>query len=208
MDLSELEADELKAHQQKKFDLMKAATKKIGSAVLSNMVSRLSDTGEVVPGYPGIEGIVTRQGGDLVKITGDFLDYSRPDDTPALDATKKLREVVQKEVLGLNTTTLRNVKSLKQLYSYVMEKKKKKYGYKLDEGLPSSEKEKIKDVIETTKDEVRKVVKIIQDKGRTFDMKNLLIQSFMLTNVLNQLDQVNTYKDLLDLYGKELYNLG
>lgn len=208
MDLTSLEPEELKDHQDQKFKLMKAATKKIGSAVLSNMVSKLSDTGEVVPGYPGIEGIVTRQGNDLVKITGDFLDYSRPEDTPALDATKKLREVIQKEILGLNTTTLRGVKSLSQLYDYVMNRKKKKYAYELDHGIPTTEKEKIREAIAKTKDEVRKVVKIIQDKGRAFDLKNLLIQSFMLTNIEKQLDKVNSYKDLLDLYGRELYSLG
>jgi len=198
--------DELKSHQEKKLELMKAATKKIGSAVLSNMVSKLSDTGEVVSGYPGIEGIVTRQGVDLVKITGDFLDYAKPD-VPALDATKKLREVVQKDILGLNTTTLRGVKSLEQLYDYIMQRKKKRYGYSLEDGLPTDKKNKIRKTIESSKEDVRNVIKVIQSKGRAFDVKNLLIQTFMITNIERQLVHVVAYKDLIDLYGKELYNL-
>lgn len=206
-DLSELEPEELKLHQDEKFQLMKAATKKIGSAVLGNMVSKLSDTGEVIQGYPGIEGIVTRQGGDLVKITGDFLEYSRPDESPALDATKRLRETLQKEVLGLNTTTLRNVNNLEQLYDYVMDKKKKKWGYSLDDGLPTEEKEKVRTAIATSRKEVKDIADIIQKKGRAFDLKNLLIQTFMLTNIEKQLDKVTSYRDLLNLYGKELYNL-
>jgi hypothetical protein len=195
-----------KLHQEKKFELMKAATRKVGSAILTNMVSKLSDTGEVVPGYPGIEGIVTKQDGDLVKITGDFLDYAKPD-IPALDVTKKLREVVQKDILGLNTTTLRGVENLEQLYDYVMQRKKKKYGYLLEDDLLTDEKNKIRKTIESSKEDVKNVVKIIQSKGRAFDIKNLLIQTFMIINIEKQLGDLVAYCDLITLYGKELYNL-
>lgn len=207
MDLSELTPLQLQAHQEKKYELMKKATKKIGAEVLNNMASKLSDTGEVIPGYPGIEGIVTKQGGDLVKITGDFLDYSRPSDAPSLDATKKLRLMVQKDILGLPTTTLRGVKTKEQLYDYIIGKKKKTYGYELDQGIPKSELNKVRETIKSSKEDVRGVVDTLQEKGRAYDVKNLLTQTFMLTNIQNQLDQVETYKDLVDVYAKELYGV-
>lgn len=207
LDLTSLDVEELKAHQEKKFQLMKSATKKIGTAILSSVVSRLSDTGEVVPGYPGIEGIVTKQGGDLVKITGDFLDYSRPDDSPALDATKNLRILIQKEILGLTVTTLKKVKSKEQMFDYILSRKKKSFTYRLDDLLPDELKQKIDDTIKSSKSDVKSVVKVIQSKGRAYDVKSLLIQTFMLTNIEKQLGAVTTYRDLLDLYGKELYGL-
>jgi hypothetical protein len=207
MDLTQLDPDELEAHQKEKYELMKAATKKIGSAVLTNMVSKLSDTGEVVPGYPGIEGIVTRQGPDLVKITGDFLDYSRPEDTPALDATKKVREFIQKEIFGMTTTTLRGVKSLDQVVDHIMSKKKKKFDYVEDDKLSPQKKEKIRDVIEQSRRDVKDVIYVIQKKGRAFDTKNLLIQTFMLTNLYRLIPSINTYEELMKAYGAQLFGL-
>jgi len=205
IDLTKLSVEDLAKHEEKKLELMKAVTKKLGASVLSNMVSKLSDTGEVVPGYPGIEGIVTRQGGDLVKITGDFLDYSKPEDVPVLAGTKKLREFVQKDLFGLTTSTLRGIKNKKQLYDYVMSNKKKKYTYILDDNL--TDKSKIVSVIRSSKKEINDIIKTIQNKGRAFEVKNLLIQSFMLSNIEQRLEKVKSYKDLLDVYGEELYNV-
>jgi hypothetical protein len=207
MDLTKLTALQLQAHQEKKYNLMKKATKKIGAEVLNNMASKLSDTGELVPGYPGIEGIVTKQGDDLVKITGDFLDYSRPDDAPSLDATKKLRTVVQKDILGLTTTTLRGVKTKEQLYDYILKRKKKSYGYELDQGVPSEQIRKIRETIKSAKEDVKGVVDTLQEKGRAYDVKNLLTQTFMLSNIQKRLDNVETYQDLANVYAEELFGV-
>jgi len=65
---------------EKQFELMKAIASKIGSSLLSKMVSRLST--KKVPGLPSIEGLVTRfkRGLDkeiLLKITGDYRELNK-----------------------------------------------------------------------------------------------------------------------------------
>lgn len=210
LDKSSLSAEQLAAHEQEKLDLMKAVTKKIGSKVLSTMVSKLSETGKVVPGHPGIEGIVLKKGNDLVKITGDFLDFSKPEDLPVLDATRELREYIQKSILGLTTTTLKGLKGKPQkaLEEYVMaNKRKKNFPYTLDSALPEEHKNKMKEVVAKAKENVKKVMKELQQKGRDFDTKSLLVQSMLMSNLMALLPEMKTYRDLVHAYGEQFFGV-
>lgn len=191
---------------EERFALMKSLTKKIGSKVLQNMVSKLSETGEVVKGHPGIEGIVLKRNGDLVKITGDFLDYSKPDDVPTFDATKQIREQIQKKILGLTTNTLRN-KTLEDVKEYIMGRKKKKYTYLLEDPLPADDKEELETTIDEAQANVKDAIAQLRDKGRDYDIRSLLSQSYILSEFKRELKTAVTYWDLVKPYAQLFFNI-
>ena len=193
----------------KQIELMRQITKKIGEEVLNTIVSKLSETGEKIVGHPGIEGLVLRQDGEPIKITGRFLDFSRPEDVPMFDATKDLREYIQKEILGLSTTTLTAVKdkTKSSVYQYVLNKRKKKFDYDLtDELSPETKKEVVKKISGEQK-EIQKVVKDLEKKGRDYDLKSLLTQSYMLSEFKKRILEAKTYQNLVDAYSTVFYNI-
>jgi hypothetical protein len=200
---------EYEEYDQERFEVMKAATKKIGSEVLRNMVSKLSDTGHVVAGHPGMEGIALDVEGDLVKITGDFLDFNRPDDIPSIDATKELREYIQKEVLGLTVKTLSSLKNKtkKGLLEFVINRRKKKYDYDLGDPVPREAKSKIQELVSDSQKQLKDALSVVREKGREFDEKSLLIQSYILSSFKQEMNKVNSYRELIVSYGKVFYNI-
>lgn len=191
---------------EERFKLMKSLTKKIGSKVLQNMVSKLSETGKIVKGHPGIEGIVLKRNGDMVKITGDFLDYSRPDDVPTFDATKPVREHIQKKLLGLTTNTLRN-KTLDDVKDYIMDRKKKKYTYILEDSLPADAKEEIITIIDEAQSNVKEAINQLRDKGRDYDIRSLLSQSYILGEFKREIKDARTYWDVVKPYAQLFFNI-
>jgi hypothetical protein len=199
---------EFKEYSDKRFELMKKVTKRIGSEVLKNMVSKLSDTGAVIAGHPGMEGIALDIEGDLVKITGDFLDFSKPEDIPALDATKDIREYIQKDVLGMNVKTLSALKdkSKKGLINFVLERRKKKYNYDIDEPI-GEHKQHILKLINIAQENIKDTLKIVRDKGREYDEKSLLVQSYLLSTFATKLKDVEIYEELIEAYGEVFYNI-
>jgi hypothetical protein len=88
-----------------------------------------------------------------------------------------------------------------------MSKKKKKFDYVEDDKLSPQKKEKIRDVIEQSRKDVKDVIYVIQKKGRAFDTKNLLIQTFMLTNLYRLIPSINTYEELMKAYSAQLFGL-
>lgn len=191
---------------EERFKLMKSLTKKIGSKVLQNMVSKLSETGEIVKGHPGIEGIVLKRNGDMVKITGDFLDYSRPDDIPTFDATKPIREYIQKQLLGLTTNTLRS-SSLADVEEYIMNRKKKKYTYLLEDPVPADDKEEILSIINSAQSNIKDAIGQLRDKGRDYDIRSLLSQSYILGEFKQELAKAETYWDIVKPYARLFFNI-
>jgi hypothetical protein len=203
------DSEAYKEYDDERFKLMKSVTKRIGSEVLKNMVSKLSDTGYVVAGHPGMEGIALDIEGDLIKITGDFLDFNKPDEIPNVDATKKIREYIQKDVLGLTVTTLSSLKdkSVKGLIDFVLNRRKKKYSYDIDEPIGPRVKADIRTMIQESQQELKGALEIIRDKGREYDEKSLLIQSYLLSSFSKELEKVQTHEDLIVGYGKIFYNI-
>ena len=107
---------------KKQFELMKAIASKIGSNLLSKMVSRLST--KQVPGLPSIEGLVTRYKSGLnkevlLKITGDFRELNqqmwapiRQEIDPIMSDFNKfvLTELVINGITRFSPTTLKKYK--------------------------------------------------------------------------------------------------
>ena len=203
------DSEAYKEYDDKRFKLMKSVTKKIGSEVLRAMVSKLSDTGHIVAGHPGMEGIALDVEGDLIKITGDFLDFNKPEDIPKVDATKNIREYIQKDVLGLTVTTLSSLKdkSVKGLIDFIMNRRKKKYSYDIDEPIGPHIKGEVRTLIGNAQTEIRNALEIVREKGREFDERSLLIQSYILSSFKQELEKVQTYEDLVTAYGKIFYNI-
>lgn len=86
----------------------KGLSQKIGSVVLSKMVSQLRDPdAEQIEGLPGIEGIALYgEDGDLFKLTGDFRSKNEELWEPINRASKIVSgvwEFIAKDVLGLKT---------------------------------------------------------------------------------------------------------
>lgn len=194
---------------EKQLELMKTITKKIGSETLSTIVSKLSKTGKKVDGYLGIEGIVIKQGGDKIKITGSFLDYSNPDDVRIFDATRNLREYIQKEVFGLTTLTLRNLKdkSFKGLNNYIITKRKKKYTYDINELLDDSVKDNISRHIKKAQQDIKNTLPDLRKKAREYDIRNMLSQSFMLSKLKEAVEKSTILEEVLHAYAKIFYNI-
>lgn len=203
------DSEEYKEYNDKRFKLMKLVTKKIGSEVLRAMVSKLSDSGHVVSGHPGMEGIALDIEGDLVKITGDFLDFNNPDGIPSVDATKKIREYIQKDVLGLTVTTLSSLKdkSVRGLIEFVINRRKKKYSYDIDEPIGPKVKGELRTMIDNSQKEIKDALEIVRERGREYDERSLLIQSYILSSFKQELEKVQTHEDLIVAYGKIFYNI-
>jgi hypothetical protein len=193
----------------KQFDLMKSVTKKIGSKVLQTMVSKLSETGKIVAGHPGMEGIVLKRNGEKVKITGDFLDYSKPEDVPTVDVTRNLREFIQKEILGLTTITLSRIpeKSISGVHDYILSKRRKAFKYDLDQEIPDEYINEIKETIEKAQHNLKQALKKVREKGREYDERDLLVQSFMLSKFKDDLKKADTYEDVVDSYARTFFNI-
>ena len=197
----------LSAEEDKeRFELMKSLTKKIGSKVLQNMVSKLSETGKIVKGHPGIEGIVLKRNGDLVKITGDFLDYSKPSDVPTFDATRETREYVQKKLLGLTTNTLKE-KSLADVEQYIMDRKKKKYTYILEDPLPAEAKQELNTILADAQARIKDAIEQLRDKGRDYDIRSLLSQAYILGEFKREIKDARTYQDIVWPYAQLFFNI-
>lgn len=191
---------------EERFKLMKSLTKKVGSKVLQNMVSKLSETGKIVKGHPGMEGIVLKRNGDLVKITGDFLDYSKPEDVPTFDATKSIREYVQKELLGLTTNTIK-VKSLAAVEEYIMDRKKKKYTYILDDKLPEGARAELTSAITESQQRIKDAIDELRDKGRDYDIRSLLSQAYILSEFKKAIRAAESYEDIVIPYAQLFFNI-
>lgn len=191
--------------EEEKFDAMKAATKRIGEELLRGTVSKLSETKEIEPSYLGIEGIVVDLGPEKVKLTGNFLDYSKPEDLRIKDYTKQIREHIQKETFGLLTITLRGKK--KDLDEYVETHKKKKFTYKLEDLLPATSKDEIRNIIISYKDEMEMQQEELKNRARTFDIKCLSIQAFKFNELIKNLRITKTYRDLLYLYANLFFDI-
>ncbi len=68
--------------KEKRFELMQRLAQKVGSSILTTMVSKLSRTEKEFPGHPRIEGLVVKYKDGLnketlVKITGDFRELNQ-----------------------------------------------------------------------------------------------------------------------------------
>ena len=193
----------------KQLDLMKAITKKIGSEVLKTVVSKLSETGKIIPGKPGIEGIVLKRNGEKVKITGDFLDYSRPEDVPTVDATRAIREYVQKSLLGLTTITLSRLKdkSFTGVHDYIMSKRKKAFTYDVDEAIPKEYVNEVIELVDKGQEEIKKFLPSVRKSGRIYDERDLLIQSLMLSKFKEDLKKAEIYEDVINSYARIFFNV-
>ena len=181
----------------------------IPAEAIQTMVSKLSETGMLVPGKPGIEGIVVRRNGEKVKITGEFLDYSKPEDVPTFDATKEVREYVQKSLLGLTTTTLGRIpeKSLAGVHSYIMSKRKKKYSYDIDETESKDYVNEIIELIDKAQKEIKRLLPGMRKKGRAYDERSLLVQSLILSQFKEELKKAEIYEDVINPYAKIFFNI-
>jgi hypothetical protein len=194
---------------ERQLELMKEITKKIGDKVLNAVISKLSETGKRIVGHPGIEGLVLRTGREPVKITGRFLDFSKPEDVPMFDATRDLREYIQKDVLGLTTTTLSRVsdKRKSSVYEYVLNKRKNKFDYNMNDEIPAEQKNKIIEIIGEKQKEISKAMKNLEKAGREYDIRSLLTQSYMLSELKKRLKEGNSYQALIDAYASIFYNV-
>lgn len=203
------DSDKYEEYDDERFKLMKAVTKRIGKEVLGSMVSKLSDTGQVISGHPGMEGIALDIEGDLIKITGDFLDFNKPEDIPSVDATKSIREKIQNDILGMSVKTLSSLKdkTTSGLIDFVLAKRKKKYTYEINEKVPQEKIRELRDLVAEGQHDIAEALKVVRNKGREFDERSLLVQSFLLSSFKDKLEKVQTYEELLSTYGEVFYNI-
>lgn len=199
--------DNVDEYNDKLFKVMKDFTKKIGKEILIGLKSKLSD--EIVVGKPGIEGLVIDVDGDLVKITGDFIDYNKPQDLQVVDATKDIREYIQNDILGLNVITFSGVKSkkLKDVLDFILEKRKKKFKYSFDDELYYDHINKIRELIEKAQKDIKNIYEVLYKKGRSYEVKSILSQYFILSKFKDSLKNIKTYYDLIKTYSSVFYRI-
>ena len=96
-----LELLQFNANEESKLQMMKMITAELGSMILKEMKSKLSDKNtKTKPGYPGIEGLAVNFNNDLIKITGDFAALNQETIRPP-NFLASLQQLVANDILKL-----------------------------------------------------------------------------------------------------------
>jgi hypothetical protein len=196
--LKDLEIDDIKDSKE--------LTKRVGIKILKSMKSKLSD---FETGGPRIEGLVVDVDSSKVKITGSFYDTSKPEDLKVVDGIKSIREYVQKDILGLNVTTLNSLKenTIESLHNFILERRKKSYDYNFDNYLEKHHISKLSEIIIESQNIIKRNLPSVKRLGRHFDLKNLNIQSYLIYEFQKRLLMIQKIKDLINLYAEIFYNV-
>lgn len=183
---------------------LKLACKDFENFILSRFKSKLAKDKTQIP---AIEGIVIDDGSDLIKITGNYLDYNRAIEN--FDFFKNVRHFVHNTIFNTTVTTLNTLKNknLQGVKDFLIEKRKKSFLYDWKDSIPNDSIQLLDILIDGELKCLKVFYENNQDKLRNFDKRNIFYQSFKLNRLKDVLKCVPTYEDFVRSYSLIFYDI-
>lgn len=204
--------------EEKRFEVMKALTAKIGSKVLTNLTSMLFSGKRVTDdNHPKAEGLVTNFKGNLLKVTGDFAELNKSMWEPlrnGLDEElKQFNAYIMNFVLqvpGISTVTKTTWQSVKGDPKEFLLKKGSRKVYA--DPKQTEAKVDVKDIqkhIDATMDNLEKTYNSVSEKNIKKEdiLKALRIAGYKLQQFSKEMRLVKTREDLLVVFASLMFGL-
>jgi len=202
-------------------EVMKSLAAKVGSEILINLSSQLFSGQRKTPSnHPKIEGMVTKYGDSLIKITGDFAALNQKLWEPLKDGL----DAILKELTGEIISTHLKIPNLTQIQSrswmaagiegnpiaFLMAKNKKEYKDGMNINLKIDKQKIVKDIdnaFDKLQSEYDVLIKDVSNVKQKDIIRALRIGGFKLNELKKGLKNVNTRVELLQLIASTMFGL-